>query len=265
MQYVCQDEDENLWNEVNEDEEDSSDSDVDVEESDEELDIESEDEGDKNAEDHSNEDDEDSEEEEQEEEVDDDEDLSEENVGNGQTDESDVDGSDSDKINDSNNDNKKVNNDNTNTEKPRNIRKQRLRHKINKNKNEIKTVSGDEYAEYDTSDEEDIRNTVGNIPMNWYDEYRHLGYDWDGNKILKPEGQDQLDAFLKRIDDPDFWRTVKDPQTGQEVKLNDEDIKLIRRIQGQKIPDETYDEYAVSVLNFIIITTEFYDFFLAMD
>lgn len=33
----------------------------------------------------------------------------------------------------------------------------------------------DEYAENDTSDEEDIRNTTGNIPMNWYDEYKHLG------------------------------------------------------------------------------------------
>lgn len=32
-----------------------------------------------------------------------------------------------------------------------------------------------EYAGNDTSDEEDIRNTVGNIPMNWYDEYKHLG------------------------------------------------------------------------------------------
>lgn len=33
----------------------------------------------------------------------------------------------------------------------------------------------DEYADCDTSDEEDIRNTVGNIPMNWYNEYKHLG------------------------------------------------------------------------------------------
>ena len=34
----------------------------------------------------------------------------------------------------------------------------------------------DEYA-YDSSDEEDIRNTIGNIPTNWYDEYGHIGYD----------------------------------------------------------------------------------------
>lgn len=39
----------------------------------------------------------------------------------------------------------------------------------------VKKIGVDEYADYDTSDEEDIRNTVGNIPMNWYNEYKHLG------------------------------------------------------------------------------------------
>jgi ribosome biogenesis protein ERB1 len=65
------------------------------------------------------------------------------------------------------------------------------------------------YVEYeeemDTSDEEDIRNTVGNIPMNWYDEYPHVGYDWDGNKIIKPERGDQLDNFMEKMENPDFW------------------------------------------------------------
>lgn len=113
------------------------------------------------------------------------------------------------------------------------------------NKNE-KSDCSDEYRGYDTSDEEDIRNTVGNIPMNWYDEYKHLGYDWDGNKIIKPPAADQLDAFLQRVDDPDFWRTVKDPKTGQDVILSEEDIQTIRRIQGHKIPDAAFEEYAVS-------------------
>lgn len=79
-----------------------------------------------------------------------------------------------------------------------------------------------------------------------YDEYDHLGYDWDGKKILKPKTGDQLDEFLKKVEDPDFWRTVKDSQTGQDVVLSQEDIDLIRRIQSQKIPDVSFDEYAVS-------------------
>lgn len=117
------------------------------------------------------------------------------------------------------------------------------------NANSDKSVTSqqvDEY-EYDSSDEEDIRNTVGNVPMKWYDDYDHIGYDWDGQKLIKPQKGDQLDNFLKRMEDPDFWRTVKDPQTGQDVVLSEADIDLITRIQKQKVPDVTFDEYAVSI------------------
>ncbi|KZC15138.1 Ribosome biogenesis protein BOP1 like protein [Dufourea novaeangliae] len=101
----------------------------------------------------------------------------------------------------------------------------------------------DEY-EFDSSDEEDVRNTVGNIPMKWYNDYDHIGYDWSGKKIIKPQKGDQLDNFLKRMEDPDFWRTIQDPQTGQDVVLSEPDIELITRIQKQKIPDVTFDEYS---------------------
>ncbi|XP_062543428.1 ribosome biogenesis protein BOP1 homolog [Armigeres subalbatus] len=101
----------------------------------------------------------------------------------------------------------------------------------------------DEYAAGDTSDEEDIRNTVGNIPMHWYDEYKHIGYDWDGNRLIKPPKTDAIDDFLKKMEDPNFWRTVKDPQTGQNVVLTDEDIGLIKRIMSGKNPDEQYNDY----------------------
>lgn len=108
----------------------------------------------------------------------------------------------------------------------------------------------DEYADHDTSDEEDIRNTVGNVPMRWYDDYKHLGYDWDGKALIKPETRDNIDDFLQRMENPEFWRTVKDPQTGQDVVLTDEDVQLIGRIRAQKIPDVSFDEYAVSKIIF---------------
>ncbi|XP_032665304.1 ribosome biogenesis protein BOP1 homolog [Odontomachus brunneus] len=98
--------------------------------------------------------------------------------------------------------------------------------------------------DYDSSDEEDIRNTVGNIPIKWYNDYDHVGYDWEGKKILKPEKGDELDNFLKRMEDPDFWRSIKDPQTGQDVVLKEDDIDLIVKIQKQKIADAQFDEYA---------------------
>lgn len=129
--------------------------------------------------------------------------------------------------------------------------------KISKKKNNPKTVEVDEY-ENDTSDEEDIRNTVGNIPLEWYSDYAHLGYDWDGNKILKPTQGDKLDDFLKRVEDPDFWRTVFEPYTNQNVVLTDEDIQLIQRIQSQRIPDAQYEAYEVIILHLNQIEHIFY-------
>lgn len=116
---------------------------------------------------------------------------------------------------------------------------------LNGSSSTTKKPEDDEYKD-DTSDEEDIRNTIGNIPMQWYDEYKHIGYDWDAKKIIKPARRDQLDDFLKRMEDPNFWRTVKDMQTGQDIVISEADIALIKRINSQRIPDDQYDDYAVS-------------------
>uniref|UniRef100_A0A182NK53 Ribosome biogenesis protein BOP1 homolog n=1 Tax=Anopheles dirus TaxID=7168 RepID=A0A182NK53_9DIPT len=101
----------------------------------------------------------------------------------------------------------------------------------------------DEYDAGDTSDEEDIRNTVGNIPMHWYDDYKHIGYDWDARKITKAKKGDAIDDFLQRMEDPNFWRTVTDPQTGQKVVLSDADVGLIKRVMAGRNPDVEYNDY----------------------
>ncbi|XP_074118912.1 ribosome biogenesis protein BOP1 isoform X1 [Sminthopsis crassicaudata] len=101
----------------------------------------------------------------------------------------------------------------------------------------------DEYAE-DSSDEEDIRNTVGNIPLEWYEDFPHIGYDLDGKKIYKPlRNRDELDHFLDKMDDPDYWRTVQDKMTGQDVKLTDEQVALVQRLQKGQFGDASYDPY----------------------
>lgn len=56
----------------------------------------------------------------------------------------------------------------------------------------------------DTSDEE-LHNTVGNIPMEWYNDYPHIGYDVNGNKIMRPAQGDDLDKFLSTMDDKNAW------------------------------------------------------------
>lgn len=53
---------------------------------------------------------------------------------------------------------------------------------------------------------QDIRNTVGNVPLEWYDDFPHVGYDLDGRRIYKPlRTPDELDQFLDKMDNPDYW------------------------------------------------------------
>ncbi|XP_030660637.1 ribosome biogenesis protein BOP1 isoform X5 [Nomascus leucogenys] len=104
---------------------------------------------------------------------------------------------------------------------------------------------GDEYAE-DSSDEEDIRNTVGNVPLEWYDDFPHVGYDLDGRRIYKPlRTRDELDQFLDKMDDPDYWRTVQDPMTGRDLRLTDEQVALVRRLQSGQFGDMGFNPYEV--------------------
>lgn len=121
-----------------------------------------------------------------------------------------------------------------------------------------------EAAETDTSDEEEVRNTVGNIPLEWYEDLSHLGYDIEGKRIAKSsvaKGDEvrcmcrdacimmlfvfQLDEFLSKMDDVDYWRTIKDKVTGQEIVLTDEQVDLIHRLQKSSFPETTLDPYEV--------------------
>ncbi|CAD6198334.1 unnamed protein product, partial [Caenorhabditis auriculariae] len=100
----------------------------------------------------------------------------------------------------------------------------------------------DEY-EYDSSDEEDLRNTIGNIPIKWYDDEAHIGYDKFGEKIAKPEKKGEIDVFLEKMEDPDYWRKVFDRQSGTHTKLTDEQIEKIENIASGKYPLIGYNAY----------------------
>ncbi|XP_046967865.1 ribosome biogenesis protein BOP1 homolog [Vanessa cardui] len=101
----------------------------------------------------------------------------------------------------------------------------------------------DEYESGDTSDEEDRVNTAGEVPMWWYNEYPHIGYDLDGRRLIKPPQRDHIDEFLKKCEDPEFWRTVRDPSTGQDIVLSKEDLQMLERLRQSRVPSATHDEY----------------------
>lgn len=46
------------------------------------------------------------------------------------------------------------------------------------------------------------------------------------------------------MDDPTYWRTVKNNLTGQNVILTDNDLDFIKRLRNAKIPDPDYNAYA---------------------
>jgi len=106
-----------------------------------------------------------------------------------------------------------------------------------------KNISADDEYNYDSSDEEDVRNTIGNIPVNWYNEYDHIGYDLDGKKIRKPKRGDELEHFLSKMENPVHGVTVEDPSTGQKVVLSETDAEIVRRATGNKVPDQGYNLY----------------------
>ncbi|MGH0144289.1 UNVERIFIED_CONTAM: hypothetical protein FKN15_001320 [Acipenser sinensis] len=95
---------------------------------------------------------------------------------------------------------------------------------------------------------QDIRNTVGNIPMEWYKDYPHNGYDLDGKKIFKPiRNKDELDEFLEKMDNPDYWHTVHDKMTGSDIRLTGEQIDLVHRLQKGQFGDVSFNQYEPSI------------------
>ncbi|KAI8884581.1 BOP1NT-domain-containing protein [Backusella circina FSU 941] len=101
---------------------------------------------------------------------------------------------------------------------------------------------------YDSdSSTEETENTIGNVPLEWYNDLPHIGYDIDGKKILKPATADELDKFLATVEDPDSWKTVKSEIEGKDMILNDEELDIIQRLQRGIIPDSTYNPYEPTV------------------
>ncbi|WFD31942.1 Ribosome biogenesis protein erb1 [Malassezia sp. CBS 17886] len=106
-----------------------------------------------------------------------------------------------------------------------------------------------EYApiepEYDSdSSTEETANRIGNVPLEWYDDLPHLGYDIDGKRVLRPAQGDELDRFLATVEgDGDAWFSARNKQSGQDVRLTDEELDVIQRLQRAEIPLDAYDPY----------------------
>lgn len=90
-------------------------------------------------------------------------------------------------------------------------------------------------------------NTIGNIPLSFYDSYPHIGYDINGKKIARPAQGEALDALLESIDVPKGWTGLTDPSTGKPLELTQNELEILKRIQMNEIPEEGYDPYTPTV------------------
>ena len=110
-------------------------------------------------------------------------------------------------------------------------------------------VYGDINPVYDSDDSDApaTANTIGNIPLSFYDSYPHIGYDINGKKITRPAKGEALDALLDSIDIPKGWTGLTDPATGKPLELNQQELEVLKRIQFNEVPDEGYDPYPATI------------------
>ncbi|KAG0478999.1 hypothetical protein HPP92_013718 [Vanilla planifolia] len=99
--------------------------------------------------------------------------------------------------------------------------------------------------ESDSSEDEVApRNTIGDVPLDWYKDEEHIGYDITGKKIKKHARKDKIDSFLAGVDDTKNWRKIYDEYNDEEIELTKKEIKLIRRLVKGKTPNAEVDPYA---------------------
>jgi ribosome biogenesis protein ERB1 len=101
---------------------------------------------------------------------------------------------------------------------------------IGKKKTKATNPLPDQY-ESDSSDEEVLVRT-GNVPTEWYDSYQHVGYSIDSKKVQKNKKEDEIEQFLKKANDKNWWRNIYDEKNNTSVFLSDKDLTLINRIRN---------------------------------
>ncbi|KAH0468791.1 hypothetical protein IEQ34_002023 [Dendrobium chrysotoxum] len=121
---------------------------------------------------------------------------------------------------------------------------------------EINEVEGNDLhhpAEESDSSEDEVapRNTIGDVPLGWYKDEEHIGYDIAGRKIKKHARKDKIESFLAGVDDSKNWRKIYDEYNDEEVELTKKEMKLIKRLLKGSTPHAEVDPYAVCTHSYI--------------
>ncbi|GLC45419.1 Ribosome bioproteinsis protein 1 [Pleodorina starrii] len=100
-----------------------------------------------------------------------------------------------------------------------------------------------------SEDERPNRNTVGAVPLEWYKDEEHIGYDVEGRRIGRTARKDKLQQLLDRNDSKKALRTIYDPYNDEEIQLSREELAMVMRIRNGQFPHvevnpfEPYNDY----------------------
>lgn len=98
--------------------------------------------------------------------------------------------------------------------------------------------------DYDSDDSAPVvSNTIGDIPLSYYDEYPHIGYDINGRRIARPAKGEALDSLLDSIDIPEGWTGLTDPSTGKPLQLSREELEVLKKLTRNEVDADGYDPY----------------------
>ncbi|CBH17653.1 putative WD40 repeat protein [Trypanosoma equiperdum] len=96
--------------------------------------------------------------------------------------------------------------------------------------------------ESDSSEDEATLNRVGDIPLEWYKDEAHYGYDVEGRKLMKSE-RSALERLLEATDDPNAMRTIYDALHDEKKVLSNADLQMIFNLQRNRTPNPNYNMY----------------------
>ena len=88
-----------------------------------------------------------------------------------------------------------------------------------------------------SEDERPARNTVGAVPLAWYKDEQHIGYDRDAKKLIRKDKKDKLETLLAQTDTKQGLRTIYDEYNDEEIVLSKDELRLIQRIRQGQFPD----------------------------
>ena len=100
----------------------------------------------------------------------------------------------------------------------------------------------------DDEDEEGTGNRIGRVPLHWYEDYEHMGYDAHGSKVMKSASSggagDRLDQAIAQSDNVENGKfVVHDALNDKNVTLTPRQLELIRRVQSGAFAHPEFDAH----------------------